>query len=525
MHMKLGTKVTGMMVLLFIISVCVTILVGLAFQDRIFMQGLSAQLSQQVVLQESAVKHIMISGNSGHLLSYVKELNESGIECFIFDGNGKALKGQDAFKGIQTVDMTQVYKVLGSGEILENKERGSRVERMVPFLNEKRCQICHGVEKLVNGVMVTRVKEKGFAEAMFYVKKIVWISSTLWVAAISLSVWFWIREQVIRPILAVSRGMREIAFGAAGLVKRIRKQSDDEIGELTDRFNDVLDQVHGMIGDMGNAASEIAAAAQDLSVTSEHITKGMEKQSRKAEEVAKAVDEMAATVIVVAKNSNSAAEAAEESSIVAKKGKTITDNNMSSMARISEIMKKASASARVLSTRTQEVGEITKVIDDIADKTKLLALNAAIEAARAGVHGRGFAVVADEIRKLSEKTSKATQEISEMIRIIQTDAGEAVVSMMEGFDQVENGNTRTQEAGSALLEIVGKATNVQEKIRHTAAAMEEASLAVDDISQSMTEISFETKEASRGSLESIKASRQLTKLAESLKRKIRAFRI
>ncbi len=169
--------------------------------------------------------------------------------------------------------------------------------------------------------------------------------------------------------------------------------------------------------------------------------------------------------------------------------------------------------------------EKLQVIDDIADQTNLLALNAAIEAARAGEQGRGFAVVADEVRKLAERTTKATKEIAEMIKQIQKDTSGAVSSMKLGTTEVEKGKLLAHKAGDSLSEIITGAEKVAEIINQVAAASEEQSGAAEHISKNIESISSVTQQSASGIQQIAHASEDLNRLTLNLQELVAQFKV
>jgi methyl-accepting chemotaxis protein len=211
--------------------------------------------------------------------------------------------------------------------------------------------------------------------------------------------------------------------------------------------------------------------------------------------------------------------------LIAKEGGKVVSQTIEGMNRVAEVVKKSAETVQALGKSSDQIGEIVQVIDDIADQTNLLALNAAIEAARAGEQGRGFAVVADEVRKLAERTTKATKEIAAMIKQIQKDTEGAVISMKLGTEEVERGKSLADKAGQSLNQIISSADEVVDIVTQVAAASEEQSSAAEQISKNVEAISSVTNESAIGVQHIARAAEDLNRLTVNLHEMISRFKI
>lgn len=318
--------------------------------------------------------------------------------------------------------------------------------------------------------------------------------------------------------------MEKFAAGDLSVQLNIENKND-VIGRLFNGFNKVVGNIRNIIIKITEAVQATASAANQISSSTEEMAAGAQEQSSQTTEIAGAVEEMTKTIYETTKNTGQASEASKNAGKSASEGGKVVEETISGMNKIAEVVKQSAETVQALGKSSDQIGEIVQVIDDIADQTNLLALNAAIEAARAGEQGRGFAVVADEVRKLAERTTKATKEIATMIKQIQKDTSGAVESMQQGTKEVEAGKLLAEKAGKSLEEIIHGAQQVVDIVTQVAAASEEQSSAAEQISKNIESISSVTQQSASGIQQIAHASEDLNRLTLNLQELISQFKI
>ncbi len=339
---------------------------------------------------------------------------------------------------------------------------------------------------------------------------------------VAIGAMFLVTRSIIRPISAVV----EFAGTMAGKdlsSPDLAVKSSDEIGRLSGALNSMKRNLNDIMGQIRKSSEHVAAATSGLSQSSAMIVDGTGRQSLQSGQAAMAMEEMNGTVMEVAKNSQGASEASGDTLQIAVQGGDVVRRAVDGMMAVAETVKQSAVTVEALGKSSDEIGTIISVINDIADQTNLLALNAAIEAARAGEQGRGFAVVADEVRKLAEKTSKATTEIAGMIKTIQAETRGAMGSMHEGTKQVEDGVQLASEAGESLQQIVSSVDRVTDMVRQIATAAEQQSATSEEISSNIMGIADIAQENNQGVKEVSDAAVELNMVAEGLKSLVGRF--
>jgi methyl-accepting chemotaxis protein len=460
----------------------------------------------------------------------------------------------------------------------ENVNDREFIRFAVPVRVEQACLECHGSpagEKDAFG-FAKEGMQVGELRAAFSVKapatelaaneaanaKFGLLAAFLTLCCVSIGIFFMVRKSVSRPLAEISDKMVAISMGDVN--QTLTYRSDDEIGVVAVAFTSLADYIkdvsraaeriaqgdltvevkprsdrdllgksfmvmttnlEDMVRRLNDDANKLAAAATEIAAAAEQMASGSREQQGQAGQVSAAVQEMTANVQQSANGADKAAELSRGASNTAKDGTQVVHETIDGMQRIADVVTEASQTIGKLSKSSEAIGEITSVIDDIADQTNLLALNAAIEAARAGEQGRGFAVVADEVRKLAERTGKATKEISDMIKSIQRETEQAVIGMDQGLQEVSAGRDLADKAGKSLDQILTMASSVSDMIQQLARNAEEQSVAAEEISKSIEHISNVTRESSVASEQSAKAATDLSHQAENLKTLVSRFKV
>ena len=334
---------------------------------------------------------------------------------------------------------------------------------------------------------------------------------------------FLIANSISTPLKKVFDTLAEVAAG--DLTARSGIRTRDEMGLLAAEVNEMAGKLNEIMNKVAQNSLEVASAANQLHSTSEQIATGAEEVAAQTGTVATASEEMAATSSEIAQNCYMAAEGGKQATERAQAGAAVVEQTVRVMSRIAEQVRSSASTVAGLGERSDQIGAIIGTIEDIADQTNLLALNAAIEAARAGEQGRGFAVVADEVRALAERTTRATREIGEMIKTIQSETRGAVGAMEGGVREVENGTREAAKSGESLEEILRQISEVTSQVNQIAIAAEEQTATTGEITNNIMQITEVVQDTSKGAHTCATAASHLAGLAEDLQRLVGQFRL
>jgi len=352
--------------------------------------------------------------------------------------------------------------------------------------------------------------------------------------------WISIGVSAILVVFSIVVGMlltREVAPRLDRLMNALEKLSDkdmtasvrvtgtDEIGRVGEAFNTSVAAIRTVLQSVAQGADTLSAATTEISARAVQSAGNANTQSSKTNQIAAAAQEMTATIGEISHNAESAAGASRQSAETANQGGVVMQSAAATMEKIAAATGTVSEKMTSLAHRSEEIGKVVNVIQEISEQTNLLALNAAIEAARAGEHGRGFAVVAGEVRRLAERTKGATEEIAGTIRSMQDETRETLQVMHESRTAVETGMGETANARQSLEAIIESSKQVEHQIHLIATAATEQTSASSEISESAGQISQLSTETAQGAEEAVEALKNLASLASDLDGMIKQFRL
>ena len=322
---------------------------------------------------------------------------------------------------------------------------------------------------------------------------------------------------------AIMRLLDEIEDLADGDLTVTASVTEDFTGAIAASINYSIDQLRDLVATINLSAEEVAAAVQDTQNTAHLLAKASEHQAQQIADASMAVGDMAESIDRVSNHAYESAKVAERSVAIANKGNEVVHNTIHGMDNIREQIQDTAKRIKRLGESSQEIGDIVNLIDDIADQTNILALNAAIQASMAGEAGRGFAVVADEVQRLAERSSSATRQIEALVRAIQVDTNEAVISMEQTTAEVVRGAHLAQDAGVALAEIEGVSQTLAELILSISDAAQLQTSSAGQISHTMAIIQQITSQTSSGSTATADSIGNLARMASEMRRSVSGF--
>ncbi|MBF7688423.1 methyl-accepting chemotaxis protein [Acinetobacter rathckeae] len=324
---------------------------------------------------------------------------------------------------------------------------------------------------------------------------------------------------------AILRLLDEIADLADGDLRHYATVSEDFTGAIADSINFAIDQLRDLVSRINETSQEVSQYSQNTQHVTTNLTAAAKKQSDEISTASVAIREIVASIGQVSNNATESTEVAQRSVKIASTGADVVNRSMQGMDTIREQIQETSKRIKRLGESSQEIGNIISLINDIADQTNILALNAAIQASMAGEAGRGFAVVADEVQRLAERSASATKQIEGLVRTIQSDTNEAVISMEHTTTEVVRGANLAKDAGIALDEIQTVSNTLAQLIGNISQASQQQSVSANQIENTMTVVQSITTQTTAATFDTARSVSELANMAESLRASVTDFKL
>ena len=324
---------------------------------------------------------------------------------------------------------------------------------------------------------------------------------------------------------AIMRLLDEIGDLAAGDLTVETTVSEDFTGAIADSINVTVESLRGLVKTINGTSRQLSSSVQETEQIARQLSEASKQQSHDISVAGSSISDMSESMDGVSTEANESSKVAMRSVEIAKKGGEAVKRTMDGMDTIREHIQETSKRIKRLGESSQEIGDIVELINDIAEQTNILALNASIQAAMAGEAGRGFAVVADEVQRLAERSANATKQIEALVKTIQADTHEAVISMEKSTSGVVNGAQISEDAGRALEEIESVSDQLAGMIQNISGSARQQANSATELATSMNSIQERTTQASIGTEQTSRSIGNLSRLAQDLDTSVAGFKL
>ena len=518
---------------------------------------LAAQLGNIQNLETSDARAYMLYNESSFLDSFHKHRSQfkdaaDKLSGVLTSAQGKAAKDKiiEAEADYASVFEEQVIPAFKAGNMQKVKQLAHGA---LASADKESVTACNDMNAII-GKLMDKATEEANGAGKTAVAVVIVLG--LIAAAIGVMTALTVTKSIVKPISDLVKDAEIVAGG--DLTVNVAATGNDEVGQLSTAFGAMIESLRNTVGQVADTSDKVASASESLSSTSEEVGKatqqitetvsqvasGSEEQSKSVQSGAAAMEQLGRAVQEVSQGAQNQVRTVEDAVTMVQQISTAIDQvaalsqtaagngehvkevaldggrqvaeAVNGMARIKDATDQVAEMVKHLGDSSQQIGAIVETIDDIAEQTNLLALNAAIEAARAGEHGKGFAVVADEVRKLAERSSKATGEIADLISHIQQMTTQAVEAMDRSRKEVDDGAQVGSKAGEALTHIQDAIASIVSQIEEMSSAAQQMSGSNQQVIKAIENVSAITEETSAAAEEMAASSGEVTQQIEQV---------
>jgi twitching motility protein PilJ len=500
-----------------------------ASSEQVRLATEQAVLGQRIVNSLNAV--MTGEGTESAAVAFAEDTREFGrvLDGFMRGTGGiKQLKGKALQSRIQEVALLFSRVSDNVGSIVENADELVGIQAAAAEITAQSEALFDAVENL-KSVLLAAPDDRVVSTELAYFMGVVALFILFWMAYETLISQRrrsqLVEEENARNQEAIMRLLNEIGDLAAGDLTVETTVTEDFTGAIADSINVTVDSLRGLVKTINGTSRQLSSSVQETEQIASLLSEASKQQSHDISVAGTSIGHMSESMDGVSTEANESSKVAMRSVEIAKNGGEAVKRTMDGMDNIREHIQETSKRIKRLGESSQEIGDIVELINDIAEQTNILALNASIQAAMAGEAGRGFAVVADEVQRLAERSANATKQIEALVKTIQADTHEAVISMEKSTSGVVNGAQIAEDAGRALEEIESVSDQLAGMIQNISGSAREQANAATQLATSMSSIQEMTTQASTGTEQTSRSIGNLSRLAQDLDTSVAGFKL